>query len=96
MSTLPLSILDQMDQLIIEQEKVMLAAVLGSAAAGLMKLSTPPPANFDLGRFSFWVGLALVASFVPVHLPGGVVAYLNTAPLLAALFDTGLANPFAA
>jgi HD-GYP domain-containing protein (c-di-GMP phosphodiesterase class II) len=78
------------------QEKLMLAAVLGAAGLVLVKLSTPPPINFDLGRFFFWVGLALVASFVPVRLPGGVVAYLNTAPLLAALFDTGLANPFAA
>jgi len=78
------------------QEKVMLGAVIGAAALVLGKLSAPPPSNFDLGRFFFWVGLALVASFVPVHLPGGVVAYLNTAPLLAALFDSSLANPFAA
>jgi len=78
------------------REKVMLGAVIGAAAIVLGKLSAPPPANFDLGRFFFWVGLALVASFVPVHLPGGVVAYLNTAPLLAALFDSSLANPFAA
>ena len=74
----------------------MLGAVIGAAAIVLGKLSAPPPSNFDLGRFFFWVGLALVASFVPVHLPGGVVAYLNTAPLLAALFDSSLANPFAA
>ena len=74
----------------------MLAAVIGAAAVVLVRLATPPPPNFDLGRLFFWVGLTFVASFVPVRLPGGVVAYLNTAPLLAALFDTGLANPFAA
>jgi HD-GYP domain-containing protein (c-di-GMP phosphodiesterase class II) len=72
----------------------MLAVVIGSAVLLLAKVSTPPPASFDLGPFAFWVGLTLISSFVPVRLPGGVLAYLNTAPLLAALFDSSLANPF--
>ncbi|HEV2249102.1 MAG TPA: HD-GYP domain-containing protein [Candidatus Limnocylindria bacterium] len=73
----------------------MLVIVISSAAALLIRLSFPPPAAFDLGSFAFWVGLTLVSSFAPVNLPGGVLAYLNTAPLLAALFDTSLVNPFA-
>src|SRR5258706_2677078 len=77
-------------------ERVMLIVVIGAAAGLLAKLSSPLPADFDLGPFAFWVGVPLVSSFAPVTLPGGVLAYLNPAPLLAALFDTSLANPFAA
>jgi len=73
----------------------MLAVVISAAGLLLAKLSAPPPTNFDLGPFAFWVALTLISSFVPVRLPGGVLAYLNTAPLLAALFDPSLANPFA-
>jgi len=73
----------------------MLAIVIASAGLLLAKLSTPPPASFDLGPVAFWVILTLVSSFVPVRLPGGVLAYLNTAPLIAALFDPTLMNPFA-
>lgn len=73
----------------------MLTVVISCAGLLLAKLSAPPPADFDLGPFAFWVGLTLISSFVPVRLPGGVLAYLNTAPLLAALFDSSLANPFA-
>ena len=73
----------------------MLIVVISAACLLLAKLSTAPPANFDLGPFAFWVGLTLISSFVPVRLPGDVLAYLNTAPLLAALFDTSLANPLA-
>lgn len=73
----------------------MLAIVISAAALLLAKLSAPPPASFDLGPFAFWVALTLISSFVPVRLPGGVLAYLNTAPLLAAIFDSSLANPFA-
>jgi len=39
--------------------------------------------------------VTLVAAALPVPLPGGVLAHLTTAPLLAAVFDTGLQNPFA-
>ncbi|HEV2251369.1 MAG TPA: hypothetical protein VGT60_12775, partial [Candidatus Limnocylindria bacterium] len=68
----------------------MLAATISAAAVLLAKLSAPPPAGFDLGRLAFWVFLTLVASFVPVRLPGGVLANLSTAPLIAALFDSSL------
>lgn len=76
-------------------ERLMLLVIISSAALLLAKLSAPPPSGFDLGSFGFWVALTLVASFVPVRLPGDVLAYLNTAPLLAALFYPQLANPFA-
>jgi putative nucleotidyltransferase with HDIG domain len=76
-------------------ERVMLVVVIASAAGLLAKLSYPLPTEFDLGPFAFWVGVTLISSFAPVNLPGGVLAYLNTAPLLAALFDSSLVNPFA-
>ena len=75
-------------------ERAMLVGVIGLAVCLLAKLSYPPPADFDLGPFAFWVGVTLISSFAPVILPGGVLAYLNTAPLLAALFDTSLVHPF--
>jgi len=41
-------------------------------------------------------GIILVAlAAMPVRLPGGVVAHVTTAPIIAAVFDPGLANPFA-
>ena len=38
--------------------------------------------------------MTLVAAALPVRLPGGVHATITTAPVLAALFDPGLPNPF--
>ena len=77
------------------EEKFTLVAVIGSAVVILVLLSAPPPSGFDLGPLAFWAGLTLISSVVPVRLPGGVRANLSTAPLLAALFDTSLVNPFA-
>ena len=74
---------------------LLVFVVVAAAGLVLLKLSTPPPANFDLGPPVFWIVVTLIASHGRVQLPGGVRAHLNTAPLLAALFDTGLANPFA-
>src|SRR6266542_5525849 len=76
-------------------ERLMLVGVIGAAALVLIRLSTPLPTDFDLGALAFWVALTLVASFVPVKLPGGVVVYMNTAPLIAAVFDPSLLKPFA-
>ena len=73
---------------------MLVFSVIAAAVVVLARLSLPPPPNFDLGPFAFWVGLTLVSSFVQVRLPGGVLASLNTAPLIAALFDVSLANPF--
>ncbi|MEX2047389.1 MAG: HD-GYP domain-containing protein [Chloroflexota bacterium] len=38
--------------------------------------------------------MTLVAAALPVRLPGGVHATITTAPLLAAMFDPGMSNPF--
>src|SRR5437764_3342605 len=60
----------------------------------MIHVSAPPPDGLDLGRVFFWVVIALVAAALPVRLPGGVHATITTAPVLAALFDPQLANPF--
>lgn len=77
------------------QERLMLAATIGAAAVVLIRYSLPAPSNVDLGTLAFWTGLTLVASFGPVRLPGGVLVSLNTAPLVAVIFDPFLPNPFA-
>lgn len=74
---------------------ILVLAVVVAAVAVLVRLSVPPPSNFHLGTTVFWIVVTLVASHGRVQLPGGVRAHLNTAPLLAALFDTSIANPFA-
>jgi len=48
-----------------------------------------------LGRIFFWAAVTFALAALPVRLPGGIVAHTTTAPLIAAVFDTGLANPFA-
>jgi putative nucleotidyltransferase with HDIG domain len=70
--------------------------VLVAAAIILIRLSAPPPSSFDLGRLFFWTIVTLVAAALPVRLPGGVHATITTAPLLAAIFDPGMPNPFGA
>lgn len=56
--------------------------------------SYPVPKTLDLGRLLFWIVLTLAASWLPVKLPGvGIQAYPNTAPLIAAAFDSELVNP---
>ena len=57
-------------------------------------MSFPSPGEVDLVRLGFWTVITLIAAALPVRLPGGVHATITTAPVLAALFDTGLANPF--
>jgi len=68
--------------------------VVALAGIILVRVSLPPPTEIDYGRVLFWIIVTLVAAALPVRLPGGVHATLTTAPLLAALFDQGLANPF--
>src|SRR5207237_8625559 len=72
----------------------LLAPVIAAAWRFLIRVSVPPPAELDLIRLGFWVGVTLVAPALPVRLPGGVHATITTAPVLAALFDVGLSNPF--
>lgn len=64
----------------------------GLAALLVVSLNARP---FDIGPVFFWTIVTLVAVALPVTLPGGVVAHLTTAPLVAAVFDVSLPNPFA-
>jgi len=53
------------------------------------------PLPTDPAPIVFWTGLTLVASFVQVRLPSDVRVSVNTAPLIAAVFDSSLVNhPF--
>jgi HD-GYP domain-containing protein (c-di-GMP phosphodiesterase class II) len=67
------------------------------AAGGivLIRSSVPIPSDLDLGRVLFWTLITITTAAFPVKLPGGVVAHITTAPIIAAVFDTQLANPFA-
>ena len=71
-----------------------LLIVAGSAAV-LVRVSVPPPGGISLGPIAFWIFLTLLASHGRVQLPGGLQAYMNTATLIAAVFDQALPNPFA-
>lgn len=62
----------------------------------MLAVSIPLPGGIDLGRIFFWTLVALAASAMPVYLPRGINASVNSAPLVAAIFDVHLANPFAA
>ncbi len=68
--------------------------VIAAAALILARVSVPFPTDIDLIRLGFWTAITLIAAALPVRMPGGVHATITTAPVLAALFDTGLANPF--
>ena len=69
--------------------------VLLAATAVIVSASFPAPAGIDLGRIFFWVLITFALAALPVRLPGGIVAHTTTAPLIAAVFDAGLPNPFA-
>ena len=70
--------------------------IIGSGLAVLVRVSIPPPEGANLGPIAFWIVLTLIASYGRVQLPGGLQAHLNTATLIAAVFDQSLPNPFAA
>jgi len=72
----------------------LLFPVVALAGLILVRVSVPVPTDFDFGRIFFWIVVTLVAAALPVRLPGGVHATITTAPLLAAMFDSGLSNPF--
>jgi HD-GYP domain-containing protein (c-di-GMP phosphodiesterase class II) len=67
--------------------------LLGTAV--LILVSAPFPPGVALGRIFFWTVIAIALAALPVRLPGGIVAHTTTAPLIAAVFDIGLPNPFA-
>ena len=74
---------------------LLVYSVLGAGSCVLFAVSVPAPEGIDLGRIFFWTAITLALAALPVRLPGGVVAHTTTAPLIAAVFDSGLANPFA-
>lgn len=69
--------------------------VIAAGLIVLIKVSVPPPDGIDFGRIAFWTVMTAALAALPVRLPGGVVAHTTTAPLIAAVFDPTLANPFA-
>jgi HD-GYP domain-containing protein (c-di-GMP phosphodiesterase class II) len=77
-------------------EQRVVLAVVSAGALILIRISVPLPDDVDLVRLIFWTGVTLGAASLSVRLPAGVVANITTAPILAAVFDPVLANPFAA
>jgi HD-GYP domain-containing protein (c-di-GMP phosphodiesterase class II) len=75
--------------------RLLIAVVTLVGAAVLIRVSVPLPEDMDLGRIFFWIAITLFLGLIPVRLPSGVVAFTTTAPLIAAVFDSGLSNPFA-
>lgn len=75
--------------------RLLVYGVLGAGVLVLVGVSVPPPDGVDLGRIFFWTVITVALAAMPVRLPGGIVAHTTTAPIIAALFDAGLANPFA-
>ncbi|MGH2379324.1 MAG: hypothetical protein ACRDGT_12740, partial [Candidatus Limnocylindria bacterium] len=61
----------------------------------LTAVSMAAPPDLDLVRIGFWIAVTLFSAALPIRLPGGVTANTTTTPIIAAVFDTGLANPFA-
>jgi HD-GYP domain-containing protein (c-di-GMP phosphodiesterase class II) len=69
--------------------------VISAGALILFRATVPYPADLDLSRVLFWTVITITTAAFPVKLPGGVIAHITTAPIIAAVFDTQLANPFA-
>ena len=75
--------------------RLLVGGVITAAGLVLVSVSVPLPHGIDLGRIFFWVAMTLALGAIPVRLPGGMLAFTTTAPLIAAVFDAGLPNPFA-
>lgn len=75
--------------------RLLVASVIGAGVLVLGLVSIPFPVGVDLGRIFFWCAITLTLAALPVRLPGGIVAHTTTAPLIAAIFDSLLPNPFA-
>ena len=73
----------------------LILMVVGLGTGLLLFVSIPLPTQIDLVRIGFWIGVTLFSAALPVRLPGGVVAHTTTTPIIAAVFDTALPNPFA-
>jgi HD-GYP domain-containing protein (c-di-GMP phosphodiesterase class II) len=75
--------------------RTLVIGVISAGAVVLFRASVPIPSDIDISRVLFWTLIALTTAAFPVRLPGGVVAGITTAPIIAAIFDTQLANPLA-
>ena len=75
--------------------RLLVYAVVLAGTVVLIRVSTPIPDGVELGRIFFWSMITFALAALPVRLPGGMFATTTTAPLIAALFDSGLPNPFA-
>src|SRR5258706_5224222 len=75
--------------------RILVAAVLSGGSLVFLRVSVPVPDGIDLGRIFFWSAISFTLAALPVRLPGGIVAHTTTAPLIAAIFDSALPNPFA-
>lgn len=75
--------------------RLLVYVVIGLGASVLIGVSVTATGPTDLGRIFFWTAITFALAAMPVRLPGGIVAHTTTAPLIAAVFDTGLSNPFA-
>jgi len=75
--------------------RALVIAVVAAGALVLIRVSVPIPGDLDVVRILFWIGITLIAASLSVRLPGDVVAHITTAPILAAVFDPQMANPFA-
>jgi HD-GYP domain-containing protein (c-di-GMP phosphodiesterase class II) len=75
--------------------RTLVIGVISAGAVVLFRASVPIPSDIEISRVLFWTLIALTTAAFPVRLPGGVVAGITTAPIIAAIFDTQLANPLA-
>jgi len=79
-----------------QRVRPLIALVSATAFVVLLRVSIPFPDHIDLARMLLWVTMTLIAAAFPVKLQGGVVLHTTTASLIAAVFDSGLPQPFAA
>ena len=75
--------------------RFLVYSVIAAGGVVLIRVSIPIPGGLDLGRLFFWTFVTLSLSSLPIRLPGGMFAHTATAPLIAAVFDSALPNPFA-
>jgi HD-GYP domain-containing protein (c-di-GMP phosphodiesterase class II) len=73
----------------------LVIGVIGAGVVVLFRATVPYPPDLDLSRVLFWTIITITTAAFPVRLPGGVVAHITTAPIIAAVFDAQLTNPFA-
>ena len=75
--------------------RALVVSVVVAAAVVVVRASVPLPSAIDAIPLLFWIAITLIAAAFPVALPGGVHATITTAPVLAAVFDSTLPQPFA-